>query len=448
MATIQSIKNKIIDFKTRVGLFAIGKIEFFELLNDFVDKIQEMTYYKSVKDFGAVGDGIADDTIAIQNAIDVVSAKNGTCYIPCGTYKITDTLLIQKSIWLKGENSEGVIIDIVSNTQKPAIKLNFYDESTPWGKFNGGGISDISIECHRLCDGILIDINNPSSHHRGVYENIKIVNPKIGFKGISDGGNALYLCIFKNIVIEGWFGQYGFYFNGGCYNIFDGLSADMNEPYGNSTAIAFSFVQQGGTFINLSTDGVGYFVIDGGSLTNYVCETKSTGFRSYYALFLDGNFDVKNISFFGLKKAEYDANWAQISGCESAIMLGVQRVNISNVIIGQVTNLAPIYPFALTSGGSGIIQNVYYKDFTSNGLTYNLLEVYVSAENLQKYKFLGCDSITKTSNLGSNVVDALPVATDKLRFTQLILKGSIGVSDNIYVCVKNATNTYEWTKLN
>jgi hypothetical protein len=46
----------------------------------------------SVKDFGATGDGVTDDTAAIQAAIDAV--VNGTVYFPVGTYVCTDELLI------------------------------------------------------------------------------------------------------------------------------------------------------------------------------------------------------------------------------------------------------------------------------------------------------------------------------------------------------------------
>lgn len=48
----------------------------------------------SVKDFGAVGDGVTDDTAAIQSAIDYVvnSATPNTVHFPAGTYKCSDTL--------------------------------------------------------------------------------------------------------------------------------------------------------------------------------------------------------------------------------------------------------------------------------------------------------------------------------------------------------------------
>jgi len=48
--------------------------------------------YYTVTDFGAVGNGIADDTVAIQAALTAACAIGGTCFFPAGTYKITAQL--------------------------------------------------------------------------------------------------------------------------------------------------------------------------------------------------------------------------------------------------------------------------------------------------------------------------------------------------------------------
>ena len=48
----------------------------------------------SVKDFGAVGDGVTDDTAAIQAFFTHAQAVGGDCIIPKGTYRISSTILL------------------------------------------------------------------------------------------------------------------------------------------------------------------------------------------------------------------------------------------------------------------------------------------------------------------------------------------------------------------
>jgi hypothetical protein len=50
----------------------------------------KLAQYVSVKDFGAVGDGVTDDTVAIQAAINALSPLGGTLYFPKGTYIVSD----------------------------------------------------------------------------------------------------------------------------------------------------------------------------------------------------------------------------------------------------------------------------------------------------------------------------------------------------------------------
>src|SRR4051812_40352213 len=48
----------------------------------------------TIRDYGAVGDGVADDRAAIQRAIDATPI-GGTLYFPAGTYRVADTLLLR-----------------------------------------------------------------------------------------------------------------------------------------------------------------------------------------------------------------------------------------------------------------------------------------------------------------------------------------------------------------
>jgi hypothetical protein len=63
----------------------------------------------SVQDFGAVGDGVTDDTVAIQAAIDN-SVSGVQIYFPPGTYKTTAALKVKTDTVLAGSNRDVCVI--------------------------------------------------------------------------------------------------------------------------------------------------------------------------------------------------------------------------------------------------------------------------------------------------------------------------------------------------
>jgi hypothetical protein len=64
----------------------------------------------SVKKWGAVGDGKADDTAAVQKALD--DCRLGQLYFPAGTYRVTKPLFInqRKGGWIAGAGREQTVI--------------------------------------------------------------------------------------------------------------------------------------------------------------------------------------------------------------------------------------------------------------------------------------------------------------------------------------------------
>jgi hypothetical protein len=58
--------------------------------------------YVNVKDYGAKGDGKADDTRAIQKALNQTVNQGGVCFLPAGKYRLDGTLTVPASVTLKG----------------------------------------------------------------------------------------------------------------------------------------------------------------------------------------------------------------------------------------------------------------------------------------------------------------------------------------------------------
>lgn len=63
--------------------------------------------FLNVKDFGAAGDGITDDTVAIQTAINAAANAN-PLYFPPGRYKVTDSLDLYSNTSIFGANDAGL----------------------------------------------------------------------------------------------------------------------------------------------------------------------------------------------------------------------------------------------------------------------------------------------------------------------------------------------------
>jgi parallel beta-helix repeat protein len=84
----------------------------------FVDSVPtnveaKLAQYVSVKDFGAVGNGIVDDTTAIQNALDATN----NLYFPEGNYKITSALVMDDNHYLIGAGYGNSVITQATTDQ-------------------------------------------------------------------------------------------------------------------------------------------------------------------------------------------------------------------------------------------------------------------------------------------------------------------------------------------
>ena len=113
-------------------------------------------YSVNVKEFGAIGDGVNDDTAEIQAAIDACDTNGGgIVFFPTGTYLISSTISIPIEITLRGEGRIGTLINTASS-----IVMFEFDESLTLASL---AFEDLTFSGHRTNTTANIHISGASN---------------------------------------------------------------------------------------------------------------------------------------------------------------------------------------------------------------------------------------------------------------------------------------------
>ena len=163
-------------------------------LNALEDKIKNK-YSVNVKDFGAVGDGVTDDTLAIKNAFSFDNIE-----FPSGTYRVTDEISFENKNVFGSNMTHVTILGDIEDSSKAILAV-------------GGQsvIRDITVSyadsritgSETLYQRVGIKLyggsrNLPFQTGAGIY-NCQIRNCGTG---ISDGGASVFSANFKDIRIS------------------------------------------------------------------------------------------------------------------------------------------------------------------------------------------------------------------------------------------------------
>jgi hypothetical protein len=157
-----------------------------EIDDQVIAPLADMASYYNVKAHGAKGDGVTDDTSAIQSALNTVVTTNQRVYVPYGTYKITSTILMNANTTLicdpgatfviTGGNIHGV--EMFDNNTIENLKIDFganTDSTKSALHVNGlnyikyGRVSNLVIEGNRKGKGIYLDVTTLRSTVNPVY---------------------------------------------------------------------------------------------------------------------------------------------------------------------------------------------------------------------------------------------------------------------------------------
>jgi hypothetical protein len=111
----------------------------------------------SVRDFGAVGDGITDDTVAINWALNNLycvqlnTQVRRSLFFPAGTYRISETLVIPSYAKLIGEGSQSTIINMDSGVDPYVARYGDSLQQTGVAIGDNGATPPIDIEISAMC---------------------------------------------------------------------------------------------------------------------------------------------------------------------------------------------------------------------------------------------------------------------------------------------------------
>lgn len=227
--------------------------------------------------YGAVGNGVADDTAAIQAAVNAAAAVRGTVLIPPGTYKVTG-IILAPGITLSGY---GATLKRPANQPNWTRTLQVPESGT--GSWSGSSDSDLLT-----IEGLTLDGNSAS---QGAYRNHELQQSHLIFLSANSANAAtnagrlranLRDLVLRNSVADG----ISLYINvdaqvSNCRadNCFRG---GLCVTGGYTRAQVQNFMTTGSvdvTGIDVEVDGGGY----GGS---FAVELEFDG------MLLDGDFDV------------------------------------------------------------------------------------------------------------------------------------------------------------
>lgn len=222
-----------------------------------------LSWYNVKTNYGAIGNGITDDTVAIQNAINAcITGGGGTVYLPAGDYKITARLTFAnmngtyKGVTFKGAASGGRDSGYDSATRILNYNVGsaLYAQSTSTGFY----ITGLYLE-----DFAILNMVNIGAGNYTIYWNA--LPATCGIKRVNVFGNGTSATVGNGIAVVNPFnGQQTFEdltvwnFNNAastCYRFTAATEGGITALNSGNIVVSSCIAYNGGTGFSIGTSG-------------------------------------------------------------------------------------------------------------------------------------------------------------------------------------------------
>jgi len=265
------------------------------LLLDTPPASQSLQPFFNVVAFGATGNGVTDDTAAIQAAINAAQVAGGQVLIPAGSYKITAALAITSMVTILGVGYQGDQINLLQST---GYKASVLVCGTNNGCFSIATNGSVLIEKLQIVypsrpsagiAAIFLDAAaGPTSFNAySTFRDIHVIGADIGFKTGSATSYTVDRCNFQ-----------------GCWNLSMDLKCINNPGAGDNNITGCTLSSSAVAAHILMESGGGQRIVNnklnGGAIGIYILSAVATAFGMSPTIISDNSIETLNNNAFGI----------------------------------------------------------------------------------------------------------------------------------------------------